>query len=71
MTGNKHWTKAENLHIYSFLNRYTTQSDEKIANELIGKGWITGRSVGGVKEHIVELRKLESSLVVPDPVHTF
>ncbi|WP_160037166.1 hypothetical protein [Paenibacillus sp. An7] len=69
-----HWTDAENLAIYMFLNKYPYKTDEEIAKEIFENSFLkneifpTRLNMNTIKLHVHLLRKPEyfDRLVVPD-----
>ena len=63
------WSKAENLAIYLFLELYPNDNTRVIAQRVNQSGFISGRGEDAIRQHVDQLKKLQSELVVPDPVH--
>jgi iron only hydrogenase large subunit-like protein len=72
MPGAPTWTKAENLAIYLYLELFPNKSPKEIAEMLLKTSYLNpSHNENSVYLHVLELKKLENELVVPDPVHDF
>lgn len=66
------WTKHENLYIFAYIEKYPDMSAKDMAALINSQGFIDKqRGENAIYQHILALKKLQSDLVVPDPVHEF